>query len=66
MSSKDKEIRIRGKCLSLQDHKRIMLAAREDDVSAGYFCLCAALALCDKKDASQRRTFYLAEEQARP
>ena len=61
-----KEIRIRN--VSNADHKRIMLAAREDDVSAGYFCMCAALNLLDRRlaaiadaltrveDAAKRRT----------
>jgi hypothetical protein len=50
MSIKGKEIRIRGKYITTEDHKRIMLAARNDDVSAGYFCLCAALRECDRKE----------------
>ena len=50
--SKTKEIRIRK--LTPAEHKRIGLAAKEQDLSASCFCLYAALDKCDKHDAEQR------------
>ena len=49
--SKTKEIRIRK--LTPAEHKRIGLAAKEQDLSASCFCLYAALDKCDKHDAEQ-------------
>jgi hypothetical protein len=51
---KCKEVRIRH--LTPVEHKRIGLAAKEQDLSASCFCLYAALDRCDKHDAAKRRT----------
>ena len=48
---KCKEIRIRH--LTPIEHKRIGLAAKEQDLSASCFCLYAALDRCDKHDAEK-------------